>query len=55
VKDGKLIIPAYKLKYLVDGPITLLLSKETQEIVKNEIRGRITVSYGLKREFDLSR
>jgi hypothetical protein len=54
VRDGKLIIPAGKLKYLVDGPITLLLSKETQKIIRDEIRGRITVSYGLKREFELS-
>ena len=53
VRDGKLVIPAHKLRYLVDGPITLLLSKETQRITKNEIHGRITVSYGLKREFEL--
>jgi hypothetical protein len=53
VRDGKLIIPARKLRYVVDGPITLLLSKETQKIIRNEIRGRITVSYGLKREFEL--
>ena len=54
VRNGKLIIPANKLKYLVDGPITLLLSKETQKIIRNEIHGRITVSYGLKREFELA-
>jgi len=54
VKDGKLIIPAHKLRNLVDGPITLLLSKETQKIIRHELRGRITVSYGLKREFTLS-
>jgi hypothetical protein len=53
VKDGKLVIPARKLRYLVNGPITLLLSKETQKIIKNDIRGRVTVSYGLKREFEL--
>jgi hypothetical protein len=53
VINGKLIIPAGKLKHLVDGPITLLLSKETQKIIRDEIRGRITVSYGLKREFEL--
>jgi hypothetical protein len=53
VKDGKLVIPARKLRYLVNGPVTLLLSKETQKIIKNEIRGRVTVSYGLKREFEL--
>lgn len=54
VRDGKLTIPAHRLRNLVDGPITLLLSKETQKIIRNEIRGRITVSYGLKREFELS-
>jgi len=53
VTNGKLIIPAHKLRYLVDGPITLLLSKETEQIIKNDIRGRITVSYGLKRDFTL--
>ena len=53
VRSGKLIIPARKLRYLVDGPITLLLSKETQKIIRDEIHGRITVSYGLKREFEL--
>ncbi|HYV54449.1 MAG TPA: hypothetical protein VE933_07690, partial [Chitinophagaceae bacterium] len=54
VRSGKLIIPARKLRYLVDGPITLLLSKETQKIIRDEIHGRITVSYGLKREFELA-
>jgi hypothetical protein len=53
VRDGKFIIPAGKLKYLVDGPVTLLLSKETQKIIRDQVRGRITVSYGLKREFEL--
>jgi len=54
LKNGKLVIPAHKLRYLVNGPITLLLSKETQKIIKNEIHGRVTVSYGLKREFELT-
>lgn len=53
VRDGKLTIPSHKLRNLVDGPITLLLSKETQRITRNEIHGRITVSYSLKREFEL--
>jgi hypothetical protein len=53
VRNGKLIIPAHKLRYLNDGPITLLLSKETQKVIRNEIHGRITVNYGLKREFEL--
>ena len=53
VKDGKLVIPLHKLRYLVNGPITLLLSKETQKITRNDIRGRMTITYGLKREFTL--
>jgi len=54
VRNGKLVIPSHKLRYLVDGPITLLLSKETQKIIRNQIHGRITVSYQLKREFELN-
>ncbi len=54
-KNGRLIIPADKLKNLVNGPITLQLSKETERPVKNGTRegGKIVVSYGLQREFEL--
>jgi len=54
VKDGKLVSPARKLRYLGNCPIRLLLSKESQKIIENEIRGRVTVSYGLKRQFELN-
>jgi hypothetical protein len=54
VRDGKLTIPSHKLRFLANGPITLLLAKETQKITRNEIRGRITVSYELKRDFELT-
>jgi hypothetical protein len=55
VKNNRLIIPAGKLKNLVNGPITLLLSKEKERSVKNGTKegGRIVVSYGLQREFEL--
>jgi hypothetical protein len=55
VKNGKLVITADKLRNLVNGPVTLLLSKETEKVIKNSINehGRITVSYGLKRQFEL--
>jgi hypothetical protein len=56
VKNGRLIIPAAKLKALVNGPITFLLSKETERAVKNGTRegGRIVVNYGLERVFELT-
>lgn len=56
IKNGRLIIPAAKLKALVNGPITFLLSKETERGVKNGSRegGRIVVNYGLQREFELT-
>ena len=55
VKNGRLIITADKLKNLVNGPITLQFYKETEKSVKNSPAegGRILVSYGLQREFEL--
>jgi hypothetical protein len=55
VKNNRLIIPASKLKNLVNGPITLLLSKEKERSMKNGTKegGRIVVSYGMQREFEL--
>src|SRR2546423_8243666 len=55
VKNGRLIIRADKLKDLVNGPITLQLSKESEKPVKNGTKegGRISVSYGIQREFIL--
>ncbi len=56
VKNGRLIISPDKLKNLVDGQITLLISKETDVPVKNGTRagGRIVLSYGLQREAELA-
>ena len=55
VKNGRLIIPVDKLKNLVDGPITVLLYKDVEKPVKDGTKagGRIVVSYGLQREFEL--
>ena len=55
VKNNRLIIPSARLKNLVNGPIILLLSRETEKPVKNSTRagGRIVVSYGLQKEFEL--
>jgi len=55
VKNNRLIIPAGRLKNLFNGPIILLLSRETEKAIKNGTKagGRIVVSYGLQREFEL--
>jgi hypothetical protein len=56
VKNGKLIILKEKLKKLVNGPVTLWLNKEEERPVKNgtERGGKISIMYGLKREFVLA-
>lgn len=56
VKNGKLVIAKEKLSTLVNGPITLLLNKEEERSVKNgtERGGKISITYGLKREFVLT-
>lgn len=55
LKNGRLVIPASRLKNLVNGPITLLLTHESERSVRNGTRegGRIVVSYSLEREFEL--
>jgi len=55
VRNGRLVIPASRLKNIVNGPIILLLSKEMERPVKNGTKagGRIAISYGLQREFVL--
>lgn len=54
-KNGRLVIPTSKLKNLVNGPIVLLLSSETEKHVEHgqKVWGRIEVSYGLQRQFEL--
>lgn len=55
VKNGKLIVSAEKLKNLVDGPITVLLYKDVERPVQKSTKagGRISVTYGFTREFEL--
>jgi hypothetical protein len=55
IKNGQIIITEEDLKSLVNGPIQLELIKEEERPVKNRTRegGRLSISYGLKREFIL--
>jgi hypothetical protein len=55
VKNGRLIITNTELEALADGPIQLELIKERETPIKNGTKegGRLSVSYGLKREFVL--
>ena len=55
VKNNRLIITADKLKNLTDGPITLQFYKEIEKPIRNGTKegGRISISYGLQREFEL--
>lgn len=55
VENNRLVITAEKLKDVVDGPIVLLLSKETERPIKSgtSAGGRIAISYGMQREFEL--
>lgn len=55
VKNGRLIILKEDLLTLTNGPIHLEIIKEYERPVKNGTRegGRISISYGLKREFIL--
>jgi hypothetical protein len=55
VKNGRVMISKADLKNLVDGPVRLELYKEDEKPVKNGTYegGKLSVSYGLKREFVL--
>lgn len=55
VENGRLLIPLDDLKGLDSGPINLELRKETDRKLKQatEEGGRISISYGLRREFML--
>jgi hypothetical protein len=54
-KDGLITIGMEDIKELVNGPIHLEITKENDSPVKNGTRegGRISISYGLKREFNI--
>ena len=55
IKNGQILITEQDLKNLVNGPIQLELIKEEERTVKNGTRegGKLSISYGLKREFIL--
>lgn len=57
VKNGRIKITPADLHNLVDGPIQLEFIKEDEKPVKNGTNegGRISISYGLKREFILKK
>src|SRR5688572_17926876 len=55
VKNGQLVISANRLSALVNGPINLQFYKEIERPVKSGTRegGKLFISYGIKREFEL--
>jgi len=55
VRNGKLVISKDRLKSLTNGPINLHFYKELDKNIKNGTPegGRLSISYGLKREFEL--
>ena len=55
VRNGRLIIAAHRLSALTNGPINLQFYKEVEKPLKNTTKegGRLYISYGLKREFEL--
>jgi hypothetical protein len=55
IKNGRLIISPEQLQNLVNGPVTLILSKETEKALKNPTLegGKITTEFRLQREFEL--
>ena len=55
VKNGRLIISKEELLALSNGPVHLEITKENERPVKNGTMegGRLSISYGLKREFML--
>ena len=55
VTNGRLVINASRLSSLVNGPINLQFYKEIERPLKNSSKegGRLYISYGVKREFEL--
>lgn len=55
VRNGRLVISADRLSTLKNGPINLEFYKEIEKPVENGTRegGKIFITYGLKREFEL--
>ena len=55
IRNGKLIISANRLSALENGPINLQFYKEIVKPLKSSTKegGKLFISYGLKREFEL--
>lgn len=55
VKNGRLVLLAERLSVLKSGPVNLQFYKELEKPVKNGTKegGKLSVTYGLKREFEL--
>jgi hypothetical protein len=55
IRNGKLLIKKEWLRNLVNGPIHFELFKEVERPVKErtEEGGRLSITYGLKRDFEL--
>lgn len=55
IKNGRLTITAEELDDLVNGPVNIQFYRDVDKKVKNGTKegGRISVSYGLQREFEL--
>ena len=55
IKNGRLVISSNRLSALINGPINLQFYKEVVKPVKSSTKegGKLSISYGLKREFEL--
>ena len=55
VTDGKLVISAEELQTVAAGPVTLMLYKEVEKTLEKGTLsgGRLSITYGLSREFNL--
>jgi hypothetical protein len=55
VKNGRLVISAERLSALINGPINLQFYKEVERPIKSGTKegGKLFISYGLRREFEL--
>jgi hypothetical protein len=55
VKNGHILITKEELERLKNGPIQFEISKDDEKRIKNGTRegGKLSISYGVKREFEL--
>ncbi|TAL41349.1 MAG: hypothetical protein EPN92_13050 [Chitinophagaceae bacterium] len=55
VRNGRLVISSDRLSSLVNGPVNLEFYKEVEKPLKNTAKegGKLFLTYGLKREFEL--